>query len=557
MMRRMFATLARLRPRVVTLLLLASIAAVIALVNMPGEYGQRQLVPGPKLPANYWQQAYAGNPPRLVRQLEFDVREPTAEQSKNGNAINCLSYGWPFAWRQYLLAVGYGVLAVGETYSSARLAVNLAIWLVMLAVPGAVCEWLLRRYWPRWRFSLQTLLAATGIVAALCAWYAPARNRANIQDPIIAAVGARNRRVWIEHWGPKWLVAVGADRLCRRIVGAELNVNGSDEEEEQERVRLLAELKRLPDLRYLCLKADSLTPEIAFALHGLRRLETIIIEVGELPPESAAALAGAFDGMTRLKMMSVDTDGAKLPSECLAAIGAASQLERLWLIDSRIASGALTELGGMTNLKSLRLVGLRGDPNFRPKPASFWRLPALPRLESLDLEGSYFYDEDLRHLAVLPRLKSLGLQNTDVTGAGLAELARLDSLEELTIDFNAESAEGFRSLLKLKRLKSLHTDVFDKESWESQDELRDLLAYLLHKDQIDNCARTLEGLRTDNPDLLVDDADPLDETAESLQPKCETLPEWSTEAAARQAVRDWREKQAAAAASQSAANPPP
>ena len=62
-----------------------------------------------------------------------------------------------------------------------------------------------------------------GARQALCGWYAAARNRANVQDPIPRRHGSSSRgRVWVEPRGPKWLNVVGADRYCRRIVGVEL-----------------------------------------------------------------------------------------------------------------------------------------------------------------------------------------------------------------------------------------------------------------------------------------------------------------------------------------------
>ncbi|HUY92127.1 MAG TPA: hypothetical protein VMV10_25520 [Pirellulales bacterium] len=562
MMRRMFAVLARLRPRVVTLLLLASIAASITVANLSGECGERKVVPGPELPADFWSNKnFVGTPPKLISKLDFDVREPTAEDQSSSNAMYCMSYGWPLLWRQYLfLGIGYpAACVVGEAYSSRRLVANLAIWLFMLATPAAVCEWLLRRYRPRLRFSLRTLLAGMGLVAALCGWFASARNRANVQNPLIEAIGARGGRVWIERWGPKWLDLVGSDRLRRRIVGVEINAVGGDFRERQ---RLLGKFNRLPDLQYFSLKAKLLTPEMAGPLSELHRVETLQIELGAVTRSSGLVLADVLGGLRRLRVLSVDCGSSGLDvevgsHECLAAISNMPQLEHVHLQGWTIAREDLALLAALTKLKSLTLnrvnIASKESP---PDPPLLARLPALPQLESLDLEGSYVYDEDLRYLGVLPRLKSLGLQYTEVTGAGLAELARLESLEELTLDEQAESAAGFKSLLNLKRLKFLHMELFDKESWESRDSLRELLADLLPAVEIDDCILALEALRTAKPDLVIDDAFPLEWPAESLAPKCETLPEASMAAAARQAVRVWKEQQAAAATPPGAVNPP-
>ena len=95
--------------------------------------------------------------------IDFDLREPDAEDRTANNSLGCMSYGWPLLWRQYLIVGGYGIEVVGETYSGIRLAINAAIWLILLAAPAACCEWVVRRYRPRLRFSLRTLLAATAL----------------------------------------------------------------------------------------------------------------------------------------------------------------------------------------------------------------------------------------------------------------------------------------------------------------------------------------------------------------------------------------------------------
>jgi hypothetical protein len=419
-----------------TLLLLALIAAPLLLINFSGEYGIRRVAAG-NSPTDEARRIAVGGASNtnLNLTIDFDIREPDAENRSARNSLECMSYRWPLLWRQYLIVSGYGSYVVGETYSGVRLALDAAIWLILLGAPAASCEWLLRRYRPRLRFSLRTLLAATALGAALCGWFAAARNRANVQDPLIAAMGPQRGRVWVERWGPKWLDLVGADRLRRRIVGAELYVNDGESEGDDgnepgdQGTRLLADLKRLPDLRFLYFKGERLTPQIVASLGDLRHMDTLWLEVDEAPASTFQALAGALGGMRNLRVLSLDCglDGlndAAASQELLAAIGAMPQLEYLSLADCEIAREDFALLAKLANLKLLMLNNIstkESEFSFPPDPPLLSRLPALPRLETLDLYDSEIYDADLPYIAALPRLKSLGLLGTEITGAGLAE----------------------------------------------------------------------------------------------------------------------------------------
>jgi hypothetical protein len=418
------------------------------------------------------------------------------------------------------------------------------------------------------RFSLRTLLAATALGAALCGWFAAARNRANMQDPLIAAMGPQRGRVWVERWGPKWLDLVGADRLRRRIVGAELYVNDGESEGDDgnepgdQGTRLLADLKRLPDLRFLYFKGERLTPQIVASLGDLRHVDTLWLEVDEAPASTFQALAGALGGMSNLRVLSLDCglDGlndAAASQELLAAIGAMPQLEYLGLADCEIAREDFALLAKLANLKSLSFNRILTGFPLQPDPPLLSRLPALPRLETLDLQDSNVYDADLPYVAALSQLKSLDLLGTEVTGAGLAELARLESLETLAIDEKAESREAFESLLAIKQLRVLYTDISFKGSLHSLDWPRERWSRVPNA-EIDERLHALEALRKAKPELVIDDVwtrvGP--RPWEQMAPKCETIPDNSGGgSAAAQAVRRWQEQQSGNSTPAGAANP--
>ena len=548
MFRRLIATFSRYRPRALTLVVLAAIAGLLVLANLSEEISPR---------------AYPEGAPRAKISLDFDLREHDSRWPWVSPTWN-VSYGWPLLWRQYVIA-GFSQVVLSENYGAGRLAANLAIWLAMLAVPAGACEWWLRHHRPRLRFSLRTMLAAICLTAALCAWFTSARNRANVQDPLIDAMSDYTSCVWIERWGPRWLDHFSADRFRRRIVGAQLEAGGPDEEDYRQGLLWLGELKPLPDLQSLSLTARRLTPEMAEKIGELKQLETLQIVVIDQMPGSSLALADAIRGMRRLRSLSIAPPPYTRPNAdrdatntLLAAISELPQLERLRLEGMWIEGEELAVLARLRSLKSLAFVDIFPRSTSSPRnPPLFSHLPALPHLEAIDVLGPRMGDGDLRSLAAMPRLKSLNLLGTNVTGAGLAELAPLECLEELTISKESLSSAGFESLTRLKRLRHLRIDYFDPESLQSLDALRHELADVLLDDEIDACVRAIDRLRQSNPKLMIGGfIDEPDWFLSQLPQNVQTIPDQSPRESFREAIRDWKEKRADQAADPGAVNTP-
>lgn len=551
MIRHSLAAVSRYRPRALTLVLLAAIVAAIWLANSIADYRLRKY------------RSTARPPP--PSELQFNVEE-ASEADFRGIADQNLSYGWPLLWRQYVVewTMGTGPYIIAQNYSPARLAGDLAIWLVMLAAPAGACEWLLRRYRPGWRFSLRALFVATGLAAAFCAWFAVVRNRAAVQDPLIASVNTHGGTVWGERWGPKWLDQIGADRYCRRILGMHVKVRDFNQHfkdvNNEEQLRLLSDLHRLPDLQYLSLEVAELTPEIIGSLSNARRIETLELEIGELTPNEGEALAEALGGMQHLRKLSVSGweafNDAAPDDACLAAIGSLAQLEHLCLRDSMVLSQNLALLSGLTNLKSLTLDDVHIWPDLpESAPTLVASLPPLRHLEALDLRNSEFVDGDLRYIARLPRLKSLNLTYTEFRGAALADLAQLESLEELAIDYSLSSSAGLlNALVELKRLKKLHIEFFDPEAWQSANALRD--EFDLSLEEAEACLRAYAALRKANPRLVIDN-EAISLFKDLSAPRGEPIPPYPPAEFYRQMVKAWKDKQAGKAKIQGAANSTP
>jgi hypothetical protein len=416
------------------------------------------------------------------------------------------SYGWPLIWRwRNIVGSGYGgIVELDENYSAARLIGNLAMWLVMLGAVSVTCEWLLRRYRPRLRWSLRTMFAAVALVAALSAWCVALRDRADKQDPIISVAlnspAAQRYHLHFERWGPNWLDLIGAGRFRRVIVGADVAyfIDGDE--------AFLKELARLASVRYLTLSLEG----------------------------PARTLPAVLAFMPHLRTLRLGDSSHVISEECLAAVGKLTQLEELHL-EGMIDGDGLAHLAGLANLKSLSLqIYWDADeemsdnepepPRHRQKTiALLEHLPVLPGLKIVDLRGdSTVGERDLRSLALLPRLRSLNLSDLYVTDAGMAELAALNTVDELALGGDNASPAGLRALLAMKRLKVLHilrySAVTDATKAEllNQESLLESAAEMLEEEMLEEKEMREEEEEMADDEALDDDNDMSDDETESV-----------------------------------------
>lgn len=417
------------------------------------------------------------------------VLENLCSESDEGSSFHfTAATGWPLRWhwlgfflhpaRKYLCH-----------YSAGRLAVDVVIWLIVLAGPSGACEWLLRRYRPRPRWRLRTMLAGTAVAAALCAWFITARDRAKIQDPLIATRGY----VWVKRSGPDWLELVGADRFRRRIVGMLVGTNWVDDGRELNVEATLKRLRQLPDLQYFFFEPSTLTvaegDELATLLGDLRQLRVLTIGLDGI--EDSDEIRGVRE--------------EHFWRECLAAIGKMSKLEALRIEGRPPLASHLAPLAGLTNLKSLSMEWTPFDPTEpESKTPLLSHLPALPALETLDLNSSEVGDSDLPYLRAFPRLRSLNLMNTRVTDLGLTHLASLEALEDIAICDGAVSLAGLRAVRNINRLNRLHLDRYSGSAEFSALELDDDCVTSVPTSDFENCVEALKALRQSHPGIVID-----------------------------------------------------
>lgn len=493
-------TFSRYRPRIVTLMVCAALAAMIALSNLTYDQARHRL---------------------------GDVGDFTSK-----------SFGWPLVWHRYV--AGYFCTPpdheyvrgdIGWYWSPLRLAADAVLWLAILAAPMAATEWLLRRYRPRLQWSLRTMLFVIALAGVFLAWFAAVSERASLEHTIFSqgtqgnfAEGSREYR----RWGPKWLTLVGADRYRCWAYFARLKLKAGEGID----LMRLALVTRLPKLRHLTVDMDRLTPDIANALSDLRHLKSLaVIENDKLDESDARAWPAALAALgkmtwlehlhieepthrgerlaqlaalTNLKSLRLDGIRGDLRTDidpCLKAIGKLHQLEFLELHRMRPGAEGLQFLSGLTRLKWLSLQDVRLQ-----RPSILDNLPSLPRLETVIVADSEFGDGALCRLATFPRLQAVALDGTQVSPAGLAELARRSRIEDLTLNNELVRAKGLESLSGFHQLEALHVwrNLSSGGMKWARLTLDDGNDVKVLAEDFDRCDRALRALKEARPGVAID-----------------------------------------------------
>ncbi len=347
------------------------------------------------------------------------------------------------------------------------------------------------------------MFAGVGLLALACAWFTALRNRANLQDPLIARIEAQGGGVWFERWGPRWFDLFGADRYRRRIVGAKLCAGDTgigeeiDEGVDEGVDEILRPLADLPGLTFLLLECNEVGPTMAAALSGMKQLRFLRLK-GDLSDESVVPLSG----LTGLQVL--DLHGTRVTDGGLANLAGLENLEALDLADTVVLGHGL---GHLAKLEKLRVLDLS---NCKIAYSTLANLPPLPRLEALDLSGAMLNNDELCSVAVLPLLKTLDITSTLITPDGLLALAAFQSIEELRIDNEVVSAESLESLLAVGRLRILHIDPapFRTQLYRIEETtslpLENDDHIVVWETEFDDCCRALEALRRGKPGLVID-----------------------------------------------------
>lgn len=117
-----------------------------------------------------------------------------------------------------------------------------------------------------------------------------------------------------------------------------------------------------------------------------------------------------------------------------------SQLQELWLDDTKVTDAGLVNLEGLSQVQWLLL------DNTQITDAGLVHLQRLSQLRGLVLRGTQITDAGLVHLQRLSQLRGVVLRNTQITDVGLAHLQGLRQLQGLDLRNTKVTDEGIRRL---------------------------------------------------------------------------------------------------------------
>lgn len=199
-------------------------------------------------------------------------------------------------------------------------------------------------------------------------------------------------------------------------------------------------LRRVTALRLL----NTPLGDDAFALLApAKDLETLVIASDRITGAGLDQLAGPM--LVRLIL-----GNTAAHDDALKNVGKFQQLQQLELLETDVTSGVLKHLGGLAQLKILRLSGTGVSDT------GFSEISKLTALESLELARTKITGQSLRHVANLDKLKSLDLRNTRVDDAGLSFLGKLILLEALLLENTPITGASFGQLGALDNLVELN-----------------------------------------------------------------------------------------------------
>ena len=278
------------------------------------------------------------------------------------------------------------------------------------------------RRFPRPRFSLRTLLAATTLLCLFLGWYIPrVQNERRAANAILAAhgeaiydwqirpedappdyqpdpPGPNLLRTW---FGPHWFDSIVAIRFR--------SYSNSDS---LHRLSYIApHLVRLNSLRDLSLWGGPLSASDYQLLGRLAQLESLRIN-------------------TEKELTSADA----------AAIARLCNLRELHLKYAKVTPASLLELARLGQLESLSIDCDSYHPN------------TLKTIEEYQLR-----DAEAKVLAEFPNLHKLSLYKTRITDEGLADLCRLSQLEYLSLSSPDVTSALFQHVARLQHLNCLGT----------------------------------------------------------------------------------------------------
>ncbi len=217
-------------------------------------------------------------------------------------------------------------------------------------------------------------------------------------------------------------------------------------------------------------------------------------------------------------------NGLPITDAGLVHLSGLTELEELGLTGTRVTDAGLPQLRSLRQLRRIAIngtgVSLAGVVNLFVQHQQRTLIDALAALDlvrfddqqqavAVDVAGTSFGDEELRHLGAAPSLRELHLAATRVTDQGLAAMGTLENLEHLFLAKCAVTDVGLKSVARYPRLQALNLvgTKITSAGLEFLAELRELRTLLITDLKLSPAA--VETLKSRLPELSVSDYTPV------------------------------------------------
>ena len=213
-------------------------------------------------------------------------------------------------------------------------------------------------------------------------------------------------------------------------------------------------------------------------------------------------------------------NGLPITDAGLVYLSGLTELEELGLTGTRVTDAGLLQLRSLRKLRRIAIngtgVSLAGVVSLFVQHQQRTLIDALAALDLVrfddqqqavvvDVAGTSFGDEELRHLGTVPSLKELHLAATRVTDQGLAAIGTLENLEHLFLAKCAITDVGLKSVARFPRLRAinLYGTSITSAGLEVLADLRELRTLLITDLKLSPAA--VDALKSRLPHLTVSD----------------------------------------------------
>lgn len=233
------------------------------------------------------------------------------------------------------------------------------------------------------------------------------------------------------------------------------------------------------------------------------------------------------EGMAALRecrlLRDLSLNGLPITDAGLAHLSELTTLEELGLTGTRVTDTGLLKLMSLRRLRRISIngtgVSLGGVVRLFVQHQQRTLIDALAALGlvcfndrhepvAVDVAGSSFGDEELRHLGSQPSLRELHLAATDITDKGLAAMGTMENLERLFLAKCGITDIGMKSIARFPRLRALNLygTKITSAGLECLFELRELRTLLITDVKLSSAV--VEALKSRLPHLTVSDFTP-------------------------------------------------